>query len=113
MYTDQIGAHRYVLAANAFDLSFLDCAHTTSRCDFGILRLVFPRDDQSALVIIVEIGIEFSEHGAATLCVDFFMESAPHAENRQVVDDRGIADRMRDMIESCGHPVERAMRFQM
>jgi len=51
MHTDRLGAHTNVAAADRGDFAFRNGANTFCRGRGGILRLMFARDDDPAVVV--------------------------------------------------------------
>ena len=61
MDADRIGAHRDILAADALDLAFADGAQAFGGGFGRVLGVMLAGDDQAAIVVVVEIGIELGD----------------------------------------------------
>ena len=91
-------------------------AHCRHRTACGELRRhgrMFTRDDQLALVVIVQICEEFGQEAHAAPRVDLFMQCSGNAGDRNVIHRRGIGDGLGNMFLTGRHAVERAVRLQM
>src|SRR6202022_313204 len=65
MYADRLRADGGVLAADGRDLALGDGAQTFGGGSGRIFRLVLAGDDQSAVVVVVEVGVEFGDEAMA------------------------------------------------
>src|SRR5262249_8441712 len=74
-----------------------------------ILGLMFTRDDEAALGIVIEIGIILRDEGVAATLIDLLMQRSLHTEQRHLVYVGCVGYGFRDVHDPRCHAVERAM----
>ena len=94
---------------DAAGLALCNGAQTARRRLLRIHGFVFARYDQTAVVIIVEIGIIFGDEGVATGLVNDLVLCPDHAHQRGFEYIRSVADGVSDRFVPRRHAVERAM----
>ena len=71
------------------------------------------RDDQAAIVVVIEVGEELRLKPDASLTVNLLVQCSGETEDGNIVDQRSIGHGMGNVFHACSHAVKRAMRLEM
>src|SRR5262249_24040530 len=74
-----------------------------------ILGLVFTRDDEATLGIVIEIGIVLCDEGVAATLIDLLMQRSFHTKQRHLVYVGCVGHSFRDVRNTRCDAVERAV----
>src|SRR6202043_794142 len=110
---NRIRPDRDVVSSHCARLAFDQGSQAPCCCVGWILGLMFARDDEASLGIVVEIGIVLGDKGVTAAPINLLVQRPFHAEQRHLVDIGRVSYRLGDVLHPCSHAVECAVWLDM